>query len=291
MLNLLSSIAVQDEVTTNVVTLSNIMEGVDGSATLGLETTETSVMVDDGQTRQVYHDHSLDIRVLRTNANVTFLDGIISNGRKALISGYSPNGFVLFNTPNRIVRNEQFDVILANAFKATVRTPIGYRRDSTTTFLRKAMHVGSNALAMYAVNNDVSPTAQPNGFALSSGVSSNFGGGVFAFERETGGDSTPLFVPIFFPFPGVRITASANVTAQTGNGVIGFKFLEKDMTTVVSTSTAVISSGTGIRSHSVIIPDNTAYFQYLLAPDDALNDTISFNNIMVGMGTNTKFSL
>jgi hypothetical protein len=59
MLNLLKTIAVQDQtVTSNIATLDNIMSGVDGSATIGYNLEAMSLQVNDNQKQhpnQLFH--------------------------------------------------------------------------------------------------------------------------------------------------------------------------------------------------------------------------------------------
>lgn len=289
MLNLLSSVAIMDDTTNAVATMVNIMEGVDGSSVFGLDTSEGLVKVEDGQTQYTDITHTLDIRIVKESAVVTVIDNVVNNNRKAYIAGYSPDGFLLYSSTNRINRNDQFDSIVANAFKSTVKTTLGYRKATSETFLRQAMYAGDNALALYDITKAVAGTSQPNGFALSATVEANFSEGTFGFIRLSTASDTPLFSPIFFPFPGVQLTASVNVTGQTGTGVIGFRWLDNEMAQISISLDDIDAEG--IVSHSATAPAGTAYFQYILAPGGTSADALSFNNIMVGMGTNTRWTL
>lgn len=173
MLNLLTQLAIQNTNTpASIAKLSNIMEGVDGAELFGYNAEDESVQIEDNQKVQTSHMHTLDIRCLDENANTTIIDAIIAGNHKAKISGYTPDGFLIWDEPTRITRNQQYDNIVATAVLATLKSTAGFRG----TPLKRAVHGGRNLLAVYDVTSITT-----------------------AVLKEQS---------IFFPYPGLELTAT-----------------------------------------------------------------------------------
>jgi len=174
MLNLISKIAVQNVSSpSSIAIMTNIMEGVDGSSTFGLTSEAQTVQVADNQTQQFAHEFTLDIRVLDEDSNSAVIDGIIAGDGLALISGYGPDGFFIWNEPVRLVRNKVFDNILATAVTATIRCTPGFRGSPRS----RAVHASRNLISVYDVSTLNSTTINA--------------------QR------------IFFPFPGIDLFATS----------------------------------------------------------------------------------
>lgn len=251
MLNLLSKVAVKraDNADAPAV-LTNIMDGVDGSSVFGYSREEISLSVDDNQTQDYATDHQLDIRVINQDAQSAVMTGIQAGGFKAFASGYTPDGFLIWNEPARIAKNTQFDGVLADAVLMTIRSVKGYRGSGVTR--REAVYAGGNALALYDVTNGA-------GMGADGQMSPN----------------------IFFPFPAVQITASAQVSAGTGN--IGFSFYQANGTTLISSSNSAVSVGRS--AHTATIPSGTVFIRMTMGAG------ITYTQPMIGMGTNSVFTL
>ena len=122
----LIKVAIKDPESADIVTLSNIMEGVDGSAVMGWEQEPESVKVEDGQTL----DHSimgtLDIKVLRASASDTaILDGLI--GKRVELSGWTIEGFLLFRGRPYLNRDPDYNSdILNDRILVTTKAVKGY---------------------------------------------------------------------------------------------------------------------------------------------------------------------
>lgn len=249
MLNLLSKIAVKraDNADAPAV-LTNIMDGVDGSSVFGYSREEISLSVDDGQTQDYATDHQLDIRVINQDAQSAVLTGIQAGGHKAIASGYSPDGFLIWEQPSLVQKNTQFDGVLADALLMTTRSVKGYRGTSPTR--REAVYAGKNALALYDI-------------AGGSGMGSN-------------GEESPN---IFFPFPGVQITASA--ITDGGSGGMGFRFIESDGTTIISSEIQTVGGDQQpeVSFSTSIIPADTVFIRMVI-------QGVGYTNPMLGMGTN-----
>lgn len=292
MIPLLSNVAVQDQtVVSNIVTLDNIMSGVDGAATFGYTLETKNLEVNDKQKQQYAHTHTFDIRVIEPDsASEAILRAIRNNNRLVKVSGYSPDGFFLWDEPTLMVEDKQFDEIVASALLLTHDTTIGYR--GTEPNKKLAVYAGDNALALYDI---LSGNTTLNGFSL---VSSATGGVV--------GDTQELITPatttentvylrsanIFFPFVGIPITASANVVSISGGAYkIGVEFVQSDGSTIISTSrTSDVT--TGVQSVTGTTPANTVYIRFVVTAGTTASagEDIDFKQPMLSLGR-TDFTL
>jgi hypothetical protein len=217
MIPLLSNVAVQDQtVVSNIVTLDNIMSGVDGSATFGYTLETKNLEVNDKQKQQYAHTHTFDIRVIQPDsASMSILKAIRDNNRLVKVSGHSPDGFFLWDEPTLMVEDNQFDEIVATALLLTHDTTIGYR--GTAPLSKLGVYAGDNALALYDVLSGSADVL--NGFSLVTSAT----GGVTGSQQEvitpaTTAENTVYLrsANIFFPFVGIPITASANIVKHFG---------------------------------------------------------------------------
>jgi hypothetical protein len=146
-ITLIKSISFQDQSNNDIAVLDNIMTGVDGSATFGYGIEATSLEVNDKQKQQYLHTHTLDIRVLKGDTSTAQkIDVMADNQRNVKVSGVTPDGFIIWNQPVLIGRNEQFtNRIISRQIKMTIDTPIGYADG------RLSVYAGDNALALYDI--------------------------------------------------------------------------------------------------------------------------------------------
>ena len=234
MLTLLTKVAVQNQNTpASIAQLSNIMEGVDGAETFGYNVEDESVQIEDNQKIQHCHMHTFDIRCLDDSGNSGILDAIVSGNHKAKISGHSPDGFIIWHEPSRIVRNKQYDEIFATAVMATIKSTPNFRGTPPT----RAVHAGRNMLGVFDVTTITTATLK--------GLS------------------------IFFPFPGLELTASGS------GGDVGFSFRDSN--------DDEISSSTGTSPHTATIPANTVFIRF--------DGGTTITNPMIGMKGYTNFEL
>ena len=234
MLNLLSRVAVQNQNTpASIARLSNIMEGVDGAETFGYNVEDESVQIEDNQKLQHAHLHTFDIRCIEDSANSAILDAILAGNYKAKISGFSPDGFLIWDEPSLLVRNKQYDNIFASAVMATVKSTPNFRG----TPAKRAVHAGKNLLGVYDVTSISTATLKT--------------------------------LNIFFPFPGLTLTASGS------GGNVGFSFRDS--------AGDEISSSTGTSPHNAVIPANTVFIRF--------DGGTTITNPMIGMKGQTTFEL
>lgn len=287
MIPLLSNVAVQDQtVASNIVSLDNIMSGVDGSSVFGYNLEAKALEVNDKQKQQYAHTHTFDIRVIQgTSAELAILRAIVDNNREVKVSGYSPDGFFLWDEPTVMVRNTQFDQIVADALLLTHDTTIGYR--GTAPLSKLAVYAGDNALALYDVLSGSASVL--NGFSAGAGLTVSQASGEQTVTRASGSGTFLSSANIFFPFAGVQITASLDITASTATPVFGIQFLDSSGS-VVSTSTAN-SGGTGVNSHTAIVPATTAYIKFVINPGNTASDQVQFRKPMLALAGRTQFSL
>ena len=293
MIPLLSNVAVQDQtVVSNIVTLDNIMSGVDGSATFGYTLETKNLEVNDKQKQQYAHTHTFDIRVIQPDsASMSILKAIRDNNRLVKVSGHSPDGFFLWDEPTLMVEDNQFDEIVATALLLTHDTTIGYR--GTAPNKKLGVYAGDNALALYDVLSGSATVL--NGFSLVTSAT----GGVTGSQQEvitpaTTAENTVYLrsANIFFPFVGIPITASANIVNISGGAFkLGVEFVQSDGSTIISTSrTGDVS--TGVYSVTGTTPANTVYIRFVVTAGTsaAAGEDITFSQPMLSLGR-TSFTL
>jgi hypothetical protein len=296
MITLLSKVAVQNQTTpSSIAVLTNIMEGVDGAATFGYTLEETALSVDDNQKQQFRHDHNFDIRVIEVTSESAILDGIVNNQRLAKISGFSPDGFFIWDEPTLLVRNKQFDGILASAVKATKRTTIGYR--GAVPNRKLSVYAGDNLLGLYDVSTGASQEPL-NGFKddnSPSGVDTDPNGEMTITTGSS--SSTTSFVVsrnIFFPFPGETLTWSLDVISITGEMRVQLQGLQSDG----STSTGFFATGdydVGVEGSRIsltgAIPANTAFVRMTIGSGVSPVSAFTVSRPMISKSGKVAFTL
>jgi hypothetical protein len=294
MIPLLSNVAVQDQtVVSNIVTLDNIMSGVDGSATFGYNLETKNLEVNDKQKQQYAHTHTFDIRVIQpASASQAILRGITDNNRLVKVSGHSPDGFFLWDEPTVMVHNSQFDQIVADALLLTHDTTIGYR--GTAPLSKLGVYAGDNALALYDVLSGSASVL--NGFSLDQNATGSVTGSTQTVTvGATTAENTVYLrsANIFFPFVGVPITASITRTGGAGPSFkLGIEFVQSDGTTVISTERSAASS-VALAPVTVAVPANTAFVRLVIMAGTGIlaTNAITLNQPMLALAGRTQFSL
>jgi hypothetical protein len=293
MLNLLKSVAVGDQtVASNIATLDNIMSGVDGSATFGYTLEPTSLQVNDNQAQQYLHAHTFDIRVLQGDATtIGILDAIVGNNRNVKITGITPNGFFLWDNPTQLVRNSQFDQVIADQILATVQAPAGYA--GTAPNRKLPVYAGGNALALYDILSGSATVL--NGFSvLNNATGSVTGGAQTITVGATTAENTVYWrsANIFFPFVGEAITASITRGGAGASFKIGIEFVQSDGTTIISTERSAGSSGP-IGPVTGVAPANTVFIRLVIAAGTGVvnGNSVPINSPMLALAGRTEFTL
>lgn len=252
MITLLKKIAIRPmDDAFNIVTLTNIMEGVDGAAAFGYNLETVALQVEDNQTQQYKHIHTFDVRVIEESSDSAIIDGWIASQTRVEISGQGIDG-LFFMSDVLLTRNKQYDEVFASAFFATAETLTSYTTGQTTSnvarivdntgfqiveqppeksnSLRQQIYAGNSLIdrfdttlsSYYTVGSD---TIQ-NGFLPSSNISSNVNvvdGVVTLTATETGvqyffGES------YFAPYTDQIYVATINVTSINSNNATGPEF-------------------------------------------------------------------
>lgn len=293
MIPLLSNVAVQDQtVVSNIVTLDNVMSGVDGSAVFGYNLETKSLEVNDKQKQQYAHTHTFDIRVIQgTTVEVATLNAIVDNNRTAKVSGHSPDGFFLWDEPTVMVRNAQFDQVVADALLLTHDTTIGYR--GTAPLSKLGVYAGDNALALYDVLSGSATVL--NGFSLDQNATGSVTGSAQTITvGATTAENTVYWrsANIFFPFVGVPITASITRGGAGPSFKLGIEFVQSNGTTVISTERSSATSGP-LAPVTAVLPANTVYVRLVIAAGTGLQptDAITVNSPMLALAGRTAFTL
>ena len=157
----LSKIALTDG--TNTVVLSNILEGVEGSASFGLSTTQNEILYEDSQTLGITDVYVFDVRVVRSSsADSAILQNWANNQVPLLMSGVGIDGVIIWNEPSLIRLNDEFGgKLIADQIYMTIETGRGYVNG------KRPVYVGSNLLG----NSDILGRGGENYLYLMFGLS------------------------------------------------------------------------------------------------------------------------
>jgi hypothetical protein len=254
----LKRIAIKNPESTDIVTLSNIIEGVDGAAAFGWTQEGSEVRVEDNQTMEHSHLGDLDIKVLTPNeADLTIINNLIASPVE--ISGWTINGFFRMRNNPLLNRSQDFSsAILNDHIYLTTNAPKGYSNEGADGWQSAAFYAGANALRLY--NTDTGDDDLISGFEADAGVTASRSGAMQTVTTDTEGDGVSS-LPIFFPFPAARLIAAADFSAADERFNIGVRFLNASGATISESVNDFIASGR--RSHAVTLPANTAYVQFI----------------------------
>lgn len=269
MLNLITKIGIYDPDADDYVILTNIMEGVDGSAAFSYEEEPGSVMIEDGQTLDHSITGTLDIKVLRASASdLAIIDAAV--GKRVYISAMTINGFVLFHGTHYITRVPDFNSdILNDHIRLTFKRAKGYSGDTQSM----GAYGGKNALMLYDVQNgyvdDNANEVFGGFFAFISSASYSVAGNELTMTSTAAGSGIVrlnLDNWIFWPFEEI-ITFSLNIVSTTGDiRLIMGSSQGPPGSTSASTDVEGPSSATGRRSvssdSSYWNPSNRSLFYY-----------------------------
>lgn len=122
----LKKVAIKDPDTDDVVILSNIMDGVDGSAAMGWTLDGEEIRIEDNQTLEHSEVGELDIKVLRpVSADLTTLKAMV--GKRVEVSGWTIEGFFRMRDNPFLNRHEDFNSnILNDRLYLTTKAVKGY---------------------------------------------------------------------------------------------------------------------------------------------------------------------
>jgi hypothetical protein len=126
MLNLIEKISIHDTGNSaSYAVFVNVMEGIDGSATFGLQTERSALLVNEKQTQQYKQTWTFDLRVIDESLETSKLNAIVASGNTANISMQTKEGFAYMDFV-RLTYAKQYDGFLALAIQATKEARFGY---------------------------------------------------------------------------------------------------------------------------------------------------------------------
>jgi len=290
MLTLLTEVAVQNTSSpSSIAKLSNIMDGVDGSGAFNLSQETEAIQVEDNQRRQISESITLDLRVIEDSGQSAIIDAIQAAQDKALITAYTPNGFVVFPDPVLLMRNKQFDGVLASAVFATLKGTPGFRGNPRSRYF----HAGRNLLGVY----DVTTTDDSlQGLEVINGFDNSFTPGQIASsisvpDPVTGGQGMDLEAtdgfysytfPFLFPFGGRQLTFSFTTGSGIGTPTARVRFYDSLGNTVGNTDAA------GQTQVTATAPANAVTVRFGI---NTGTDTIEIFRPMVTIDGSTNFEL
>lgn len=134
MLNLIEKISIHDSGNSaSYAVFVNVMEGIDGSATFGLQTERSALLVNEKQTQQYKQTWTFDLRVIDESLETSKLNAIVASGNTANISMQTKEGFAYMDFV-RLTYAKQYDGFLALAIQATKEARFGYNPSIEGTY-------------------------------------------------------------------------------------------------------------------------------------------------------------
>ncbi len=254
----LKRIAIKNPETTDIVRLSNIIEGVDGAAAFGWTQEGSDVRIEDNQMMEHSHLGDLDIKVLTPNTDdLTIINNLIAEPIE--VSGWTMNGFLRFRGNPLLNRSQDFaSDILNDHVYLTTNAPKGYSNVGGDGWQSAAYYAGANALRLY--NTDTGSSTLISGFEVDAGATASRSGAMQTVTTDTQGLGVAS-LPLFFPFPGASLIAAADFSAADERFNIGLRFLDANEDEISDSVDDFIASGR--RSHQATLPANTAYVQFI----------------------------
>ena len=122
----LKKVAIKDPESSDVVILSNIMDGVDGAAAFGFSQEGETAQIEDNQTLEHSFMGDLDIKVLRSSASdKAIIDSLV--GKRVEIVGWGISDMIVFEGNPVLNREHDFNSnILNDRIHVTTNTAKGY---------------------------------------------------------------------------------------------------------------------------------------------------------------------
>lgn len=271
----------------DVAIMSVVQEGGEGATRQVFTSEPVEAVIEDGQRFVDVHDFSVSIAGLGTSANHTKLKSFIDAEKEVIVSGYTVDGHVLQGGGYLSYRQGMTEAYRTGIIELRTRGQYGYDADGNTS---SGLMLFRNMLAAYNLNSGVSSVLY--GFDAASGIDEALSGGTQSLERAT--DTTYLLSkPIYFPFSGKTITASVNITVDSGEPKLRVGYLDASLSALSPTGSTTSDEliGTGIKSLQGTTPSGTVYVKFGITPGDTLADAISFNRPSMRIDGSTTFTL
>jgi hypothetical protein len=281
LLNLIK-LAVQDIANPDdVVILTSIVEGVDGASYFGVrEDSPNPLKIEDGQTVQQRFSHTIDIRGLYDATDMAQLRTWSGAQTPVRITGFTQDGFVLFDGSYLLNPNTQYDSVHVTALKVSVEWlgnyVGGYRQ----------IHIGQNGLRNY--DTQAGSGTLLFGWTAETGLTASLSGDDQTLTRASSTGTFGKSAAFFFPFEGETITFSLFLATAAASNDIGIRFLDDTGATISDTTDS--PSGSGTFGVTAVVPAGTFFVQAIVNPGDTASDTVIFINPCLRMGTSTVYT-
>jgi len=284
----LKEVALLETTTNTLLKLTNVMEGIEGSAVFGYQTENINIQTGANRTEQVVTRHTFDIRIKddadpTTQATLTAWANNPELRFKA--SGYSGDTFFLWDEPVPIVFSRAYDLIGARHLIMTLDAVPGYNGAISSSAGRQTpVYAGQNLFGLFAMQ----------GFYRWSGggvtVTATGANTDFSFL----GAGASILSDFLLPFGGVPITFSFSVAAErSGPLTITANAVCLDSAGTVLSTTAITSNfndGLIRKSATITTPANTHTVRLnFVSSGSSAPTTISINTpaIRLGAGEST----
>jgi hypothetical protein len=269
------------------VDMVNVMEGVNGSVVFGYNTENTTVKTGSNRTQIVATSHTLDLMAIDDQALASqFTEWANTPEFNFKVVGYSGDTFLLWDEPTTLTFPRQYDQIVTRKVKLTCKAVSGY--SGVQPLVKVPVYAGGNLLALYKCYEGNASLL--NGLQVSGTMVTSQSAGSQTITR--GGDFSAYLLsqPLLFPFPTATLTASITTTAHTGDGALGFRFLDDSLNQISLTTTTFVGSGTVRRTFSAVVPALTRYVQLVVVAGTTLANATTFNSPMIGLNYNSVFT-
>jgi hypothetical protein len=148
----LKEVALLETTTNTLLKLTNVMEGIEGSAVFGYQTENINIQTGANRTEQVVTRHTFDIRI-KDDADPTVQATLTAWANNPELrfkaSGYSGDTFFLWDEPVPIVFSRAYDLIGARHLIMTLDAVPGFQGASGSKKL--PVYAGQNLLGIYNI--------------------------------------------------------------------------------------------------------------------------------------------
>lgn len=289
----LKEVALLETTTNTLVKLTNVMEGIEGSAVFGYQTENIEIRTGANRTEQIITRHTFDIRI-KDDADPTtqaILTAWANNPElRFKASGYSGDTFFLWDEPVPIVFSRAYDIIGARHLIMTLDAVAGY--NGASGLKKLPVYAGQNLLGIYQVL--AGSASALNGFTPNSLTSDGVTGANQTIVGDSGGvdvsniDSALLFFPfnnaiLTFSYTAVSITALATA-------YLGYGYYDVNGTVITSDYSLADTTSAGRLSHTKtsVTDATTCFFKIGISVDDT--KTLVFNTPAIRLGYETAFT-
>lgn len=249
---------IEDASPDNVVNLTPVTEGPEGSAVFGATNEHENFEIQAGQIVLDRASPELSVVCLKPDtADITQIESWVDNQTNVYVAGTSLDGGLFFGDAQNTLKaiklqsNESVTDNDLYAFTVGKETPPGF----TDGLYQNGFWIGKNLLGMYKWG-DTDADGVADGWSATGFSTTTFTSGQQTLEADT--TRRDLERAIWFPFEGQEITFSIDIDSRTGSYAteqIEIEFI--DGTGSVISSQVTTFSSTGRKSVTATVPSTT----------------------------------